>query len=252
MSELLNLSFDDFEKPIRAVVIGASGGIGKAFVTSLAEHESVNSVYACSRSGVRFENSKIVSLNADITDEESLKKAATKIEKDGEVNLVIVATGTLHENSVQPEKSFKDMSLANFNHLFLVNSAGPALAAKHFLPLIPRDQKSVFAMLSARVGSISDNRLGGWYAYRASKAALNMIIKNLAIEVARKNKQAVVAGLHPGTVDTDLSKPFQANVPEGKLFTPEYSARMMLNVLSGLSPEDSGKIFDYAGEEVLP
>jgi len=125
------------------------------------------------------------------------------------------------------------------------------MTAKYFVPLLRRDEKAVFAALSARVGSISDNRLGGWYAYRASKAALNMVLKTLAIEIGRRFKNQIIVGLHPGTVDTDLSKPFQGNVPEGKLFTAEFSAEKLLDVVDGLSAEDSGNLFDWAGFKQL-
>lgn len=128
----------------------------------------------------------------------------------------------------------------------------PALIAKHLLPKLNKDHPAIFAALSARVGSISDNQLGGWYAYRASKAALNMIIKNAAIEVGRRNRKAIVVGLHPGTVDSDLSKPFQGNVADGKLFTPEDSAQKLLEVLRSLGPEQTGKCFAWDGKEVLP
>lgn len=124
----------------------------------------------------------------------------------------------------------------------------PALVAKHFLPLLARDRKSVFAALSARVGSISDNQLGGWHAYRASKAALNMLLRTFAIELARRNPRAVCVGLHPGTVDTGLSAPFQANVPEGKLFTPDFAAARLLEVVDRLKPDDSGHVFAWDGQ----
>jgi NAD(P)-dependent dehydrogenase (short-subunit alcohol dehydrogenase family) len=133
---------------------------------------------------------------------------------------------------------------------FESNVIGPAMSAKYLVPLLRRDSKAVFATLSARVGSISDNRLGGWYAYRASKAALNMILKTLSIEVGRRFKNQLIIGLHPGTVDTNLSKPFQGNVPEGKLFTPEYSAGKLLEVVDGLSAADSGNLYDWAGERI--
>ena len=124
------------------------------------------------------------------------------------------------------------------------------MSAKYFAPLLRRDKKAVFAALSARVGSISDNRLGGWYAYRASKAGLNMILKTLSIEVQRRFKNQIIIGLHPGTVDTALSKPFQGNVPKGKLFTPAFSAEKLLSVIDGLSEKDSGFLFDWAGEKI--
>jgi len=136
--------------------------------------------------------------------------------------------------------------------VFAVNTTGPALVASALLDALPREGKSVFAALSARVGSISDNRLGGWHAYRASKAALNQIIRTCSIELTRKRRDALIVGLHPGTVETGLSEPFRDNVPDGKLFTPDYSAERLLNVIDTLTPEQSGRCFDWQGEEVLP
>ena len=133
---------------------------------------------------------------------------------------------------------------------FRLNTIGPALIAKHVLPLLQRDRASIFAALSARVGSIGDNRLGGWHSYRASKAALNMLIRNFAIEMGRTHKQASIVGLHPGTVDTALSAPFQSGLPEGQLTQAEDAAQNLLSVLAGLSPEDSGKLFDWRGDEI--
>ena len=131
-----------------------------------------------------------------------------------------------------------------------INVIGPAMTAKYFIPLLRRDKKAVFAALSARVGSISDNRLGGWYAYRASKAALNMILKTTALETQRRFTNQLIIDLHLGTVDTALSKPFQGNVPEGKLFTPAFSAEQLLGVIDKLSEKDSGFLFDWAGEKI--
>jgi NAD(P)-dependent dehydrogenase (short-subunit alcohol dehydrogenase family) len=132
------------------------------------------------------------------------------------------------------------------------NTVVPALVAKYFLPKLSKTNRSVFAALSARVGSISDNRLGGWYAYRASKAALNMIIKTAAIEMQRVNKHAIVVGLHPGTVDSALSKPFQARVPEDRLFTPAYAADRLITVLGQLQPADTGQCWDWQGLPIQP
>ena len=137
-------------------------------------------------------------------------------------------------------------------HVFAINTIGPALVAKHALPVLDKDHRSIFAALSARVGSISDNRLGGWHSYRASKAALNQIIRTCSIELARKNRTALCVGLHPGTVDTGLSEPFQSNVPDGKLFTPTRSATSLLSVLNGLDETDTGQCFDWAGERIDP
>lgn len=179
-------------------------------------------------------------------------EAAELAAKEKPLDLVIVANGILHDEGLMPEKALRDLSAKNFHRVYEANTITPALIAKYFLPKLNRDQPSIFAALSARVGSISDNQLGGWYAYRASKAALNMIIKNAAIEVGRRNKHAIVVGLHPGTVNSDLSKPFQSKVADGKLFTPDYSAEKLLDVLGNLSPEQTGKCFAWDGKEVLP
>lgn len=168
------------------------------------------------------------------------------------LDLVIVASGILHAPGIMPEKSLRDISADKFMQLYQANAIVLALIAKYFVPALSKKHRSVFAALSARVGSISDNRLGGWYACRASKAALNMTIKNVAIETQRTNKQAIVCALHPGTVDSPLSEPFQKNVPEGKLFTADYSVACMLQVLDSLTSSDSGKIFAWDGKEVVP
>jgi NAD(P)-dependent dehydrogenase (short-subunit alcohol dehydrogenase family) len=163
---------------------------------------------------------------------------------------VIVATGLLHADGVTPERSNAALDPRQLMRLFAINAVGPALIAKHVLPLLPRGERSVFAALSARVGSIGDNRLGGWHSYRASKAALNMLIRTLAIELERTRPQAILVGLHPGTVDTELSKPFQRGVPEGRLFTPDQSAERLLAVVDGLEPEDSGGVFAWDGQRI--
>lgn len=224
-------------------VIGASGAIGGAFSKLLAQKYPDAVQYAFSRTGEH---------RIDYTSEKSIAAAAELASQNGSLDLVIVATGLLHEGEIMPEKSLKELSAEKFYRLFEVNTITPALIAKYFLPKLNRDQPSVFASLSARVGSVSDNRLGGWYAYRASKAALNMIIKSAAIETGRRNKQAIIVGLHPGTVDSALSKPFQSNVADGKLFTPDYSAGKLLDVLESLTPEQTGKCFAWDGQEVVP
>ena len=165
---------------------------------------------------------------------------------------MIVATGILFDGNITPEKSLRELSAKKFLRLFEVNTILPALIAKHFLPKLNKQDRSIFAALSARVGSVSDNKLGGWYSYRASKSGLNMIIKNAAIEINRQNKNAIIVGLHPGTVDSNLSKPFQGNVPDGKLFTPDYSVKRLLDVLGNLTPESSGRCFSWDGKEVQP
>lgn len=240
----------NFGSDLNVVVVGASGGIGRGFIEHLADCDKVVRVFAFSRAEAVFESEKVIWGAIDYADESSIEAAAQSV---GVADIVIVATGLLHDKAgLSPEKALRDINTANLAKSYLVNAIGPALVAKHFLPLLPRDRRCVFAALSARVGSISDNGLGGWTSYRAAKAALNMVIKNSAIEIGRKNKHAIIVALHPGTVDTSLSEPFQGHVPDGKLFTPAYATGEMLSVLNGLSVQDTGKIFDYKGEEIEP
>lgn len=231
-----------------AVVFGSSGGIGRALSERLVASGNYAHVFAVSRSGDGIDGAE--NRRADLSDEVSLKRLADEIKTIGPVHLCIVASGLLSDGNLQPEKSYRAQNLDAFQRVFEANTFGPALAAKHMLPLMPKTERSVFAALSARVGSISDNRLGGWHAYRASKAALNMLIRNYAIEQARRAPGHICVGLHPGTVDTGLSKPFQSNVPGEKLFSPEHAAGYLLGVVDGLAPEDSGKCFDWAGQEI--
>lgn len=235
---------------LRVIVIGSSGGIGGAFIDALSNSDQVSKIYALSRQGKSHPSSKVDNLTFDLTSEESLQAAAESLRELDKFDLIIVATGLLQGDGIAPEKSIRDLSFEGLEKSFLVNTIGPSMTARYFLPLLREDRKSVFTALSARVGSISDNRIGGWYGYRASKAALNMILKTLSIEFGRRHKQAVILGLHPGTVDTSLSEPFQGNVPEGKLFTPEYSAEKLLAVIDKVDAKDSGKLFDWAGEEI--
>ncbi|RPH44097.1 MAG: SDR family NAD(P)-dependent oxidoreductase [Burkholderiales bacterium] len=241
--------------PAGAVVVGASGGLGAAFVAALRARADVSTVLALSRSGPHDDGAApeagVVRARIDLTDEASIAAAAALARTLAPPRWVIVATGLLHApDGLRPEKSLAMLDGARMARLFAVNATGPALVAKHFLPLMPREGRAVFAAVSARVGSISDNRLGGWYGYRASKAALNMLLRTAAIEWARTAREGVCVGLHPGTVDTALSRPFQAGVPEGRLFGADESAAKLLAVLDGLGPADSGRVFAWDGSEV--
>lgn len=187
----------------------------------------------------------------DICDARSVERAANTLEQDEKLDLVIVATGILHRgDAVRPEKAMGDIDSDTMTELFTVNAIGPALVARAFLPRMRRGSKAVFAALSARVGSIADNRLGGWVSYRSSKAALNMILKTLSIEHARRFPDAIIAGLHPGTVDSALSAPFQRRVPEDKLFSPAQSVGYMLSVIDRLTPADTGGFFAWDGASI--
>lgn len=244
------MGFDSFGDNLRCVVVGSSGGIGGAIVDALVDSPQVSRIHALSRSGRSHPSPKVANLTFDFTDLESLVAAAQALEEVKPFDLIIVATGLLQGEGIAPEKNLRALSHDGFAKSFEINTIGPAMTAKYFAPLLRRDKKAVFAALSARVGSISDNRLGGWYAYRASKAALNMVLKTLSIEIGRRFKDQLIVGLHPGTVDTQLSKPFQGNVPEGKLFEPEFSAAKLLEVIDSLAPVDSGNLFDWAGKKV--
>lgn len=224
-------------------MIGASGGIGAAFEAALIDEGAFDVVHG-------FARSRGGSQHLDLEDEASIAAAAAHVAQGPKPVLVIVATGLLHAEGRGPEKALRDLDPIWLAKVHAVNAIGPALVAKHFLPIMPNSGRTVFAVLSARVGSIADNRLGGWYGYRASKAALNMLVRSLAIEERRRNSRAIVVGLHPGTVDTALSRPFQGNVQSGRLFDPERAALQLLDVIEDLKPTDSGNLFDFEGTEI--
>lgn len=232
-----------------AVVVGASGGIGRALCDALVAGGRYAVVYGTSRKGEPITGAH--SCAVDLTDEGGIAQAADAIGRNGPVGLVIVASGILHETNVAPEKSVKALAAASLARLFAVNATGPALVAKHFLPLMPRQGRAVFAALSARVGSIDDNRLGGWYGYRASKAALNQIVRTLAVETARTRPETVILALHPGTVATTLSRPFRTSDGAG-VVRPDIAAQRLLAVIDRAMPAQSGRLLSYDGSTIKP
>jgi NAD(P)-dependent dehydrogenase (short-subunit alcohol dehydrogenase family) len=219
------------------VVIGASGGIGAALADQF--EAGGDRVHRLSRSAGTI----------DFAEPTSIAAAAERV-PFGAVHRLVVATGVLHGSDLAPERSLRDLDADRLGRSFLINTVGPALVLRHFVPLLAREGRVEVALLSARVGSIADNRLGGWYGYRASKAALNQIVRSAAIEVARSRPEAVLVALHPGTVDTAMSRPFQAGVADGKLFSPARSAACLAEVLARLAPADSGGFFDWKGEAI--
>jgi NAD(P)-dependent dehydrogenase (short-subunit alcohol dehydrogenase family) len=222
-------------------------------VRLLLARPGVEQVYACARDVSRLEASGATPLAFDLRDEESIASAAERLGSEGPIDFCFVATGLLHrDQAVAPEKSWRTLDAETMAEVLAINTIGPAMIAKHILPHMTRTGPAALAFLSARVGSIGDNRLGGWHAYRASKAALNMLVRNFAIELARTHPALVVTALHPGTVDTGLSKPFQRNVMPEKLFTPNQSAQFLLNLIEQLEPAQSGKHFAWDGQVVLP
>lgn len=217
---------------MRALVVGSSGGIGAALVAALATR---GEVIGLSRRGDGL----------DVTDEASIAAVLGRLE--GAFDLVILATGALEVAGARPEKALKALDAGAMAAQFALNAIGPALVVKHALRLLPKDRVARVAALSARVGSIGDNALGGWYSYRAAKAALNQLIHTASIEVARSHPLAVLALLHPGTVATALTGPYAGG---HSVVSPEMAAGHLLAVLDRLGPADTGGFFDWAGERV--
>ncbi|MBX9608963.1 MAG: SDR family oxidoreductase [Gammaproteobacteria bacterium] len=222
-----------------ALVFGAQGGIGAALVAALREAGAHDSVLAVGRRTTPA---------IDLLDEASLERAAAWAAEHGELRLVVDATGFLHDGHQRPEKSLRQLDAARLARAFALNAIGPALIMKHVLPRLPKGGRSVFATLSARVGSIGDNRLGGWYGYRASKAALNQLVRTAAIELGRRCPQALCVALHPGTVATGLSAPFVG--ARATVFEPAVAARHLLRVIERLTAAESGGFVDWRGEAV--
>ncbi len=220
-----------------AVVIGASGGIGAALLAGLRADPAFSQVIGLGRASTPA---------LDLGDEASMAAAAQYLGGlDAPLRLVVDATGFLHGEGFAPEKSWRQLDPDHMAKAFAINAIGPALLMKHLLPLLPREGKAVFATLSAKVGSIGDNRLGGWYSYRASKAALNQFVRTAAVELARAKPQAICVALHPGTVDTGLSAPFAKT---GLVVRPpEQAAERLLEVMDRLDAAASGGFFDYRG-----
>ena len=239
------------------LIIGGIGGIGRAMVEQILANNIDAQVFATYyRSVPDIEAENLQWLQMDVSDENSIEKAVEIIKQQtSQLDWVVNCVGLLHTETSQPEKSLRQVETDFFLQNMQVNALAGLLLAKHLKPLLAKaersnDKPAIFATISARVGSISDNQVGGWYSYRMSKAALNMGMKNLSIEWARSLKDVCVVVMQPGTVNTQLSAPFQANVAEGHLFTPAYSAECLLEVLAGMSATNSGSFVDWAGETI--
>lgn len=220
-----------------AVVIGSTGGIGSAVSDALEQSGAFAGVVGFSR---------ISQPGINLLDEQGIIRVADTVRaRQVDLRLVFDATGFLHGSGFTPEKSLSALTPEQMAHAFAVNAMGPALLMKHFLPLLPKQGKSIFATLSAKVGSIGDNRLGGWYSYRASKAALNQLVHTAAIELARRKPEAVCVALHPGTVDTRLSSDFARTGLEVR--RPAEAAALLIGALDRLTPAETGGFFDYNG-----
>ncbi len=232
-------------QPSAALVIGANGGIGRAVADVWDNDDRFVAVHRVARQGA---------LAIDITDSNSIAALLSKL-RDGEtITHVLIATGLLHDPATGkgPKKSLREIDGAWLARQLQVNLIGPALLLAQFLPMLPRDRPVVVAALGARVGSISDNRRGGWYGYRAAKAGLHQFVRTAAIEWARSHPLATLVAIHPGTVDTPLSQPFQRALPTGQLQSPPEAAERITQVLDTLTPGQSGHIFDHQGAEIIP
>ena len=229
--------------------MGASGGIGKAFCLQVAKQFPQVQLIRMVRSLNRLESLDVATQDIafDLSDEESIEVAVETLPNKSQIDWVFIATGWLHSEAHQPEKTFRSLNSDQLSTSFQINAFGPTLLIKNLLARLDGRHPTAMGVLTARVGSISDNRLGGWYSYRSSKAALNMLLKNFAIECNRMKRQVVIVGLQPGTTDTDLSAPFQRGVSANDLQTPEYTASQLLKVMLVLQPEDSGLLFDFLG-----
>ncbi|MDJ0734153.1 MAG: SDR family NAD(P)-dependent oxidoreductase [Nostocaceae cyanobacterium] len=254
------MSFLDTINQANALIIGASQGIGLGFVRKLLQDDRITQIYATYRQPetatelialAEEHPDKLTCLVTDITEESQIELCTQKIRKDvDKLHLVVNCVGILHDSTLQPEKSLRHINSENLLRYFQINSLGSILFAKHLLPLFKHKEPSVFASISAKVGSIGDNRLGGWYGYRASKAALNMLMKTAAIEYKRSSPKTIVVTLHPGTTDTRLSQPFQKNVPPEKLFSVQRTVNQLMDVIENLKDNDSGEFFSWDGSQL--
>ena len=232
----------------KIAIFGANGSIGQALC---AHYQKQSDVYAFTRNDFDIDESGLVKILLDDFNEDSVFQAANKFDNDF-FDKIIVSIGVLHNESFMPEKRIEEVSSDQFLETIRINTLIPTLIARSFYKKLKKNDKSTLAFLSARVGSITDNRSGGWYSYRASKAALNMVIKNLSIELRRYNKELVVIGLHPGTVDSLLSQPFQKNLEDSKIFSADFSVLKLSSVIDSLDIDDSGKCIAWDGEDILP
>lgn len=250
-----------FPQPLNALVIGASRGIGLGFVQALLRLPQSNLIYAACRRPeqatalhplVRAHPQKLRLLALDVSREPDFAIAADTVQRETpQLHLLLNAAGVLHDGAgLKPERRIEELDPQGFLTNLAINALGPALAAKHFLPLLRHDQRAVFASLSARVGSIADNRLGGWYSYRAAKAAQNQFTRCFAIETSRRAPNLIVCALHPGTVNTDLSQPFSSDISADKLFTVERAVAQLMAVIDGLDRSRHGGFYAWDGSTI--
>lgn len=236
-----------------ALVVGC-GGIGQALLQELGHRAPRLHLVGASRrdwrTGAAAESFTAMHLPLELGDDASIEQLGASLRSGPPLRLVIYTAGVLHGPEMQPEKRLSQVNRAALEQSFSINAHGPLLLAQAIEASLAIDEPFHFASLSARVGSIGDNQLGGWYAYRAAKAAQNQLLRTLALEWRRRRPQGCVSSLHPGTTATALSAPFQAGVPPDRLFSPQRAARQLLDVLEGLTPEQSGRFWAWDGKEI--
>ncbi|HAZ78501.1 MAG TPA: short-chain dehydrogenase [Porticoccaceae bacterium] len=239
-----------------ALVIGSSGGLGTAILMELVNDPSINRVVAVSRSRCPQEltnggaDGKVVWLQTEYNEPAMVEVAQSLAPYSGSFSRVCICHGVLHSDILKPEKRLEDLNEASLQSVFHSNAVIPGIWLKLLFPILKGNTNCIVVALSARVGSISDNNLGGWYAYRASKAALNMILKTAAIEYGRRAKNVKLIAFHPGTTDTDLSKPFQATVPTGKLFAPIFVAEQLAIIMDSAKMDGTLSFLDWNGQPI--
>ena len=238
------------------LIIGASSGIANALIKNFLSNDSVRQVFAVSRSLPKTQFSenteKIEWLLSNYTESSVEQIVAGLMKREVNLNKVIICNGVLHDATISPEKRVEDIKLLNLEAVMRINAFLPMLWVKNLKALLRKSGNCSITAFTARIGSIQDNAKGGWYAYRASKAALNMLMKTASIEYRREFARISFLLFHPGTTDTALSQPFQKNIDKSKLFSPEYSVEKLVDVMNKLNPEDSGKCFAWDGKEVDP
>lgn len=243
------------ENPKCVLVVGASGGIGQAYCENLLFQFPDIQLIRVVRDvqALKQFTGNCIDIEADLSDDDSIQDAISTITEkynsntNTRIDWLFIASGWLHDEAIKPEKTFRSLHREHLLHSYNINAVGPALFVSRLLELIDKQQALTIGILSARVGSVSDNRLGGWHSYRAGKSALHMLIKNIAIECAQTRRPITIVGLQPGTTDTALSEPFQKGLTAEQLQTPEFTAKHLIKVMQVLKPEDSGQLFDFEG-----
>ncbi len=243
---MINIENKNIFSKAKVAIIGASGGIGSTVSQKIKELDPENVVIEIVRS-----KTKKNQFEMDMLNEGSVARCANEIKDQfGDLDVVFNATGLLHTKDHTPERTYKEIDLSYLEEIFKVNTYIPFMITKYFAPILTKDSSSIIAFMSARLGSISDNNLGGWYSYRSAKTALNMLIKTLSIELSYSNRNAICVGLHPGTVDTQLSKPFTQRVRNKKVFTRDEAAEYLISILNNIDQTDNGKIIDWQGVRI--